>query len=160
MDTFDTPIDDRYFEDYRPGATYEFADTITVDGPRMIEFATEFDPQPFHVDPAADSPFGGLIASGWHTAGIMMRLFADNYLSRVASLASPGVDEMRWLVPVRPGDTLRLRTTVLDAKRSKSKPDRGIVRTRVEVLNQRDEIVMTVVATNFMRLRDPGLPSS
>lgn len=157
---FVAPIDDRYFEDYRLGAVYEFADEITLDERRMIEFATEFDPQPFHVDPAADSPFGGLIASGLHTFGIMMRLFADNYLSRVASLASPGVDELRWPVPVRPGDTLRLRTTVLDTKRSKSKPDRGIVRTRMEVLNQRDEVAMTLVATNFIRLRDPGLPSA
>ena len=145
----------RYFEDYRPGTVHEFPDTITVDEQRMIEFATEFDPQPFHVDKNADGPFGGLIASGWHTAAMMMRLFADNYLSPVASLASPGVDQIRWLVPVRAGDTLRLRATVLDARRSTSKPDRGIVRTGVELLNQRDEVVMTLDATNFLLSRDP-----
>lgn len=145
----------RYFEDYRPGAVHEFTDTITVDEQRMIEFATEFDPQPFHVDKDADGPFGGLIASGWHTAAMMMRLFADNYLSKVAGLASPGVDHVRWLVPVRAGDTLRLRATVLDTRRSASKPDRGIVHTGVELLNQRDEIVMTLDATNFLLLRDP-----
>ncbi|HEX4725458.1 MAG TPA: MaoC family dehydratase [Pseudonocardiaceae bacterium] len=153
---FDTPSDDRYFEDYRPGDGHEFTDTITIDGDRMVEFAKEFDPQPFHVDPATGGPFGGLIASGWHTAAIMMRLFADNYLSTVASLASPGVDEVRWHVPVRAGDTLRLRATVLDTTRSKSKPDRGIIHTDVEVLNQRDEVVMSLSAVNFMRLRDPN----
>ena len=151
---FDTPNNDRYFEDYRPGAVHEFTDTITVDGERMVEFAKEFDPQPFHVDPAAGGPFGGLIASGWHTAAMMMRLFADNYLSTVASLASPGVDALRWHVPVRAGDTLRLRATVRDTTRSKSKPDRGIIHTGVEVLNQRDEVVMTLSAVNFMRLRE------
>ena len=104
-DAFAVPADDRYFEDYQPGATYEFADTSTLDQQRMIEFGTEFDPQTFHVDPEAAGPFGGLIASGWHTAGVMMRLLSDNYLSKVASLASPGIDEIRWLLPVRPGDT-------------------------------------------------------
>jgi acyl dehydratase len=156
---FDTTRDDRYFEDYRPGDVHDFPDTITVDEKRMIEFATEFDPQPFHVDPAAGGPFGGLIASGWHTAAIMMRLFADQYLSRVASLASPGVDQLRWHLPVRAGDTLRLRATVRDARVSRTKPDRGIVTTGLEVRNQHDEIVLTVVATNFLLLRDP-LPST
>jgi acyl dehydratase len=150
--TFAAPPDDRYFEDYRPGDVHEFADSVTVDERHIIEFATEFDPQPYHVDPTRD---GGLIASGWQTAAIMMRLNVDNYLSSVASLPSPGVDELRWHVPVRPGDTLRLRATVLEARRSATKPDRGIIRTAGELLNQRDEVVMTVSAVTFMRLRNP-----
>ena len=104
---------------------------------------------------ADGGPFGGLIASGWHTAGIAMRLIVDHYLSRVASLASPGVDELRWPTPVRPGDSLRLRTTILDTRRSRSKPDRGLVRTRAELLNQDDQIVLSLLAMNLFRLRNP-----
>jgi acyl dehydratase len=155
---FDVPNDDRYFEDYKPGATYEFADAITLDQQRMVRFGTEFDPQTFHVDPdaAATGPFGGLIASGWHTAGITMRLLVDNFLSKVATLASPGIDEIRWLQPVRPGDTLHLRVTVLDTKRSASKPDRGIIKSSIEAVNQDDRVVMTMIAITFMLLRDPS----
>ncbi len=155
---FTVPIDDRYFEDYATGSTYEFG-SLTVDERRVIEFAKEFDPQSFHVDPvaAASGQFGGLIASGWHTTALMMRLFADNYLSHVASLASPGIDELRWVRPVRPGDTLRLRVTVLEKKRSASKPDRGIVRTFAEMLNQNDEVVLRLTALNLLRLRNPAL---
>ena len=124
----------------------------------MLAFAKQFDPQPMHVDPvaAAQGPFGGLIASGWHTSGLMMRLFVDHYLSSVASLASPGVDELKWLQPVRPGDTLRIRVTVTEARRSRSKPDRGIVRTFIEVLNQRGETVSTINAMNLLRCRPGG----
>ena len=124
-----------------------------------ISFARRFDPQPFHTDPAAakGSIYGGLIASGWHTASLMMRLFADHYLTSSSSLGSPGVDELRWLKPVRPGDTLSLRATVLEATRSRSKPDRGLVRTLVEVLNQNREVVMSLKAMNLMRCR--SLPS-
>ena len=109
---FAVPLEDRYFEDYVAGAVYEYG-YATVTEAEIIEFAQRFDPQPMHVDPvyAATGPFGGLIASGWHTAGIFMRLYADHYLSRVASLASPGIDEIRWPSPLRPGDTLRIRTT-------------------------------------------------
>jgi acyl dehydratase len=153
---FAIPIDDRYFEDYQLGVTYEFTDSITLDQRRMIEFGTEFDPQTFHVDPDAPDPFGGLIASGWHTAGVMMRLLADNFLSKVATLASPGIDEIRWLQPVRPGDTLHLRVTVVGSKRSASKPDRGVIHSGIEVINQDDRVVMTMVAINFIRLRDPS----
>jgi len=151
---FAVPIDRRYFEDYTVGSAYEYG-TIAVDETEAIAFARAFDPQPIHVDPvaAAYGPFGGLIASGWHTAALMMRLFVDNYLSSVASLASPGIDELRWLKPVRPGDTLRIRVTVTEAKRSRSKPDRGIVRTLIEVLNQRGEIVASMQAMNLLRRR-------
>lgn len=154
-DTFSTDIEDRYFEDYVPGMRYEFGD-IGVYESEIVEFGQRFDPQVFHVDPvgAAETPFRGLIASGWHTAGLMMRLVADNYLSKVASLASPGVDEIRWLRPVRPGDRLRVRILVIDAHRSRTKPDRGMVRSSVEVLNQNGDAVMSMILMNFMRCRN------
>jgi len=157
LSSFTVPIEDRYFEDYAPGAVYAFDEQIAVSEDEIIAFARQFDPQPFHTDPRAarQSEFGGLIASGWHTGGIMMRLYADQYLSKVASLASPGVDELRWLKPVRPGDVLSLRVTVLEANRSRSKPDRGIVRSFAEVLNQRGEVVMSVKAVNFLLRRGP-----
>ena len=151
---FDRPVGERYFEDYVPGSVHAFG-TIAVPQSEMVAFAREFDPQSFHVDPdaARSGPFGGLIASGWHTASVMMRLFADNYLSRVASLGSPGVDELRWVRPVRPGDSLGIRVTVLEAHRSRSKPDRGIVRSLIEVTNQRDEVVMSMKALNLFLCR-------
>jgi len=144
-----------YFEDYVPGDTHEFG-TIKVTEAEIIEFAARYDPQPFHVDPAAaaSGPFGGLIASGWHTASLMMRLLVENYLSPVASLGSPGVEELRWSKPVRPGDELRVRVTVLEARPSRSKPDRGLVRSGMEVLNQHGEVVCGVTALNFL-LRRP-----
>jgi acyl dehydratase len=152
--TFTTPIDDRYFEDYTPGAVYECG-SIAVEGPEILEFANRFDPQPLHTDEdaARKSVFGGIIASGWHTASLMMRLFVDHYLSRVASLSSPGVDELRWLKPVRPGDELFLRVTVMETTRSRSKPDRGVVRSFIEVRNQHDQIVMTMKALNLLGCR-------
>jgi acyl dehydratase len=154
---FAAPIEDRYFEDYDAGAVYEYG-YATVAEEEVVAFARRFDPQPFHADArlAAAGPFGGLIASGWHTAGIFMRLFADHYLSRVASLGSPGVDELRWPVPVRPGDRLRLRTTIIETRRSRSKPDRGLVRTRAELLNQDNRIALSLAAVNLLRLREPG----
>ena len=154
---FAVPIDQRYFEDYIVGSSYEYG-TAAVDEREVLAFAKQFDPQPMHVDPvaAAQGPFGGLIASGWHTSGLMMRLFVDHYLSSVASLVSPGVDELKWLQPVRPGDTLRIRVTVTEARRSRSKPDRGIVRTFIEVLNQRGETVSTINAMNLLRCRPGG----
>jgi acyl dehydratase len=153
---FAVPVADRYFEDYAPGAVFEYGQ-IPVTEAEIIEFARRFDPQDMHVDPeaAARGRFGGLIASGWHTAAMMMRLFADNFLSKVASLASPGIDELRWLQPVRPGDVLRIRVTVLEATLSHSRPDRGMVRTLVEVLNQDREVVMTLKPMNIIRRRRP-----
>ena len=152
---FEAPIGQRYFEDYRVGAVHRYG-AVTVDQAEVIAFATKFDPQSIHVDPeaAARGPFGGLIASGWHTTAMMMRLFADHYLSKVASLASPGVDELRWTRPVRPGDTLAIRVTVLEANASRSKPDRGVVRTLIEVLNQNGDQVMSCKAINLLRRRD------
>jgi acyl dehydratase len=151
---FTTPAEDRYFEDYVSGSVHEFG-SIAVDEREVIEFARRYDPQPFHTDPEAAkrSPFGGIIASGWHTAGLMMRLIVEHYLSHVASLASPGVDELRWTRPVRPGDTLSVRATTLETRRSRSKPDRGIVHTLFEVLNQRGEVVMSSKAMNMLKAR-------
>jgi acyl dehydratase len=154
---FAAPVDDRYLEDYVPGAVYEYG-SVTVSEAEILDFARAFDPQPIHSDLefAARGPFGGLIASGWHTAGIMMRMLVDHYLSRVASLASPGLDELRWPAPVRPGDSLRLRATVVEARRSRSKPDRGLVRTQSELINQNDEIVLRVTAMNIIGARTPA----
>jgi acyl dehydratase len=134
-----------YFEDFPPGDVRE-SGARTVTREEMLAFAREFDPQPFHIDEAAarQTIYGGLIASGWHTIAIYMRLMWDSYLKDTVSLGSPGVDEVRWLIPVRPGDTLRARFTVVDALPSRSKPDRGIVRSLSEVFNQRGEIVMTL----------------
>jgi acyl dehydratase len=147
----------RYFEDYPAGAVFEFGE-IAVTAEEIIAFATRYDPQPMHVDPAAaaSGAFGGLIASGWHTAAMMMRLLADNYLSAASSLASPGIDELRWVRPVRPGDRLSLRVTVLEANRSRSKPDRGMVRGLVEVLNQDGEVAMSLKPMNLVRCRPVG----
>src|SRR6202011_71385 len=123
----------------------------------MIAFAKEFDPQPFHVDPAAATagPFGGLIASGWHTAALVMRLLVNHSLSGEASLGGAGADELRWPYPVRPGDTLRVRATVIESRRSLSKPDRGIIKTLAEAVNQDGRTAMRVTAINFLRVR-PG----
>jgi acyl dehydratase len=158
--TFTHSIEDRYLEDYIAGAVHEFG-SIEVEEGEIIAFAQRFDPQPFHTDPRAaeQSVFGGLIASGWFTSSLMMRLFVDHYLSRVASLSSPGVDELRWLKPVRPGDVLSLRVTVMEVKRSRSKPDRGVLRSYIEVLNQRHEVVMTMKALNLLLCRETGARS-
>jgi acyl dehydratase len=148
----------RYFGDYLPGATYDCG-SVSIGQAEIISFAKEFDPQPFHVDPAAATrgPFGGLIASGWHTAGLVMRQLLEHYISAEASLGSPGLDEIRWPYPVRPGDTLRVRATVVEARRSLSKPDRGIVKTMVEAVNQDGRTVMRAIAINFVLVRpDPG----
>ncbi len=146
------PIDQRYFEDYVPGSVFEYG-SVALTEDEILDFAKRFDPQYIHTDPraAAEGPFGGLIASGWHTAAIMMRLFVQHYLSHVASMASPGIDELRWLQPVRPGDSLSIRVSVLEANRSRSKPDRGLVRSFIEVLNQNREVVMSLKAMNILR---------
>ena len=143
-----------YFEDYALGSTYECG-SVSIDQASIIAFAKEFDPQPFHVDPAAAAagPYGGLIASGWHTAALVMRLLVENYLAPESSLGSAGLDELRWPHPVRPGDTLRVRATVVESRRSLSKPDRGIVKTMVEAANSGGATVMRATAINFMLVR-------
>lgn len=151
---FSRPISDRYFEDYVEGDVHSFG-TIKVEADEIIAFAKQFDPQTFHTNPEAArrGPFGGLIASGWHTAGLMTRLFMEHYLTKVASLGSPGGDELRWIKPVRPGDNLSVRVTVLKAAPSKSKPDRGAVTSFIEVINQASEVVMTFKVVNIIAKR-------
>ena len=151
---FAVSVERRYFEDYVPGSVFEYG-SITLSQDEIVEFAKRFDPQFIHTDPlaAAQGPFGGLIASGWHTAAVMMRLFVDHYLSHVASMASPGIDELRWVRPVRPGDSLSIRVSIIEASRSRSKPDRGMVRSLIEVLNQDREVVMSLKAMNILRCR-------
>ena len=148
-----------YWEDFEVGEVHQLGEK-RVDKDEIIAFAKQFDPQPFHVDEAAAqaSMYGGLIASGWHTAALMMRLVVDHYLSHVASLASPGIDELRWHKPVRPGDTLSVRITVSEATRSRSKPDRGIIRSNIEVFNQHADLVMSLKAINFLKtkMKDEG----
>lgn len=146
-----------YFEDYVPGRTVDCG-SFSVSEAEIIAFARQYDPQPFHTDPeaAAAGPFGGLIASGWQTTSLMMRLLVERFVSPESGLGAAGVDEIRWPRPVRPGDTLRVRATVLEARRSNSKPDRGIIRSLAEVTNQNGETVMRVTAINFVRARTPG----
>ena len=152
---FTVPVDKRYFEDYVAGSVHEFG-PIAVEQDEIITFAQRFDPQMFHTDPefARRTMFGGLIASGWHTASLTMRLFVDHYLSKVASLGSPGLQELRWEKPVRPGDELSIRVTVLKTKRSRSKPDRGVVHSFIEVINQKGEVVMSMKPVNLLLCRD------
>ena len=152
--SFAAPADERYFEDYVAGSVYEFGD-FTVTEADVVDFAKRFDPQYIHTDPdsAKNGPFKGLIASGWHSGAILCRLMVDHYISHVASLGSPGVDEMRWLHPVRPGDKLRIRTKITETRLSKSKPDRGLVSCEVEMINQEDQPVMSLKITNLLSKR-------
>ncbi len=143
-----------WFEDFLVGMALEIpGPTLTRES--IVEFASRYDPQPFHVDEAAakESDFGGLIASGWHTVSLAMRMICDAYLLDAASLGSPGVNQVSWLKPVRPGDTIRLRMSVIEARPSASKPDRGTVLHRWEVLNQKDEIVLRMEGYGMFRRR-------
>jgi len=155
--TFEPPPSERYFEDYHPGTVYEFG-PFAVDEQEMLAFARRFDPQDYHTDPEAakNTIFGGVIASGWFTCALMMKYYAEDYLAHGASLASGGLDELRWPKPVRAGDVLRLRIHVTSARRSVSKPDRGIVHNFIEVVNQNDEVVMHYKGQNFFKCRNPG----
>ncbi len=134
-----------HFEDFPPGNIAEFGPR-SVTREEIIAFAAEFDPQPMHLDEEAAraSMLGGLAASGWHTCAILMRMIYDGFLFESVSMGAPGVDEVRWLAPVRPGDTLTMRRTVLDARVSRSKPDRGFVTLQFEVFNQAGRCVMTL----------------
>ena len=148
----------RSFDDFRSGQSYDLG-TTTISEQAIIEFARQFDPQPFHTDPqaAALSRFGGIIASGWQTAGLFMRLYVQQILNTTISLGSPGVDQIRWPNPVRPGDTLTARWTVLECRPSRSKPDRGVIHSRGEMLNQNGEIVMSLEAMNIIGRGQEGI---
>ena len=135
----------RYLEEYPVGSTAELG-SVLVTEEEIRAFAERYDPQPFHTDPEKAKlwPYGGLIASGWHTCAMMMRVMVDSFIDGEASLGSPGLGPIRWKLPVRPGDVLRVRARVTDSKPSQSKPDRGTITFEVDVLNQNGEIVMTV----------------
>ena len=149
------PKSARYFEDYTVGVEQEVG-SVSLSEAEIIEFANKYDPQDFHTDPekAASGPFGGLIASGWHTIAVVMRLLVDKYLDNASSLGSPGIDELRWLAPVRPGDVLTVKAKVFNARRSDSKPDRGLIHTSVETSNQDGTMVMTMKAVNVVACRN------
>ena len=151
---FVTPIGERYFEDYEADCTYDCGQRLVLES-EIIEFAQRYDPQPFHIDPveARRSIYGGVIASGWHTGALTMRLLVENYVSTVASLGSPGIETLRWPAPVRPGDTLTVTVEVLEARVSRSKPDRGIVRSKGRTSNQKGVQVMALVSANFFLRR-------
>jgi acyl dehydratase len=151
------PYKERFFEDFSPGEVTEFGDYLVTEE-EILEYATRYDPQPFHVDreAAAESMFGGLIASGWMTGSIMMRLLVEHFISPVSGMGSPGVDEVRWPKPVRAGDRLRVRITTIEAKRSQSKPDRGIIQVQQEMINQHGDTVMSLRGTSFLKCRTPA----
>lgn len=155
--SFSTTPQERYLEDYVEGSVHEFG-PITVTEEEIVQFGQAYDPQLFHTDPekAKETIYGGLIASGWHTCGLFMRLFVEYYLAGPASLGSPGVDALRWLKPVRPGDQLTLRITVHQVKPSRSKPDRGVLFSFCEMLNQKSEVVASMMALNLIRYRSVG----
>ncbi len=143
-----------YFDDLHAGQEFDLG-TRTVSAEEIIAFARDFDPQPFHLDAekARESIFGSLVASGWHTAGLFMRLLVDGLLSKSASEGSPGVDEIRWLRPVHPGDVLRGRYYVVERRTSKSRPDIGIIRGRGEMYNQDNELVYSMSGIGFFGRR-------
>jgi acyl dehydratase len=143
-----------YWEDFSAGQSFELG-SRTLDRDDIVAFAREYDPQPFHVDEAAArrSIYGGLIASGWQTGSIYMRLLYDGLISRTAGLGSPGLDELRWLAPVRPGDTLTARLFIDGVRTSNSRPDRGFIMTRGEVANQHSETVLSLKAAMMIRRR-------
>ena len=146
----------RYFEDFLDGQTLDLG-TFSLTAEEIIDFAQKYDPQPMHTDAEAAraSIYGGLIASGWHTAASYMRLVVDNVLRGAESIGSPGIDTLRWLKPVRPEEILRARFTILESRPSNSRPDWGIVRSRGELINQNDDVVMSIEAVNFFARRPP-----
>jgi len=144
-----------YWEDFKPGA-------VAIYGPRLVTreeivaFAAEFDPQPMHLDEAAASAtlLGGLAASGWHVSSLIMRMMADGFIVDSSSMGGPGVEEMRWLAPLRPGTQIRLRATVLESRPSKSRPEMGLAKFRYEMLDDADNPIATMVATAMFGRRE------
>ena len=147
-------MSDRYFDDFQVGDRFA-SRGITVSESQILDFALLYDPQPFHMDKeaAADTPFAGLIASGFHTLSLSFRAFYDADVIKQCSLGSPGFDELRWLKPVRPGDTLKVEGTVKSTHASKSQPDRGILHMDYEVKIQTGDVVMTFTAIHLLRRR-------
>ncbi len=149
-----------HWEDFQPGA-------VAVYGPRLVTreeivaFAAEFDPQPMHLDEAAASAtmLGGLGASGWHSCALIMRIIADGFILNSASMGSPGIEQVRWLAPLRPGTRVRVRSTVLEARASKSRPEMGLVKFFFEMLDETDKPLTALDTTLMMRRRPPGGPA-
>lgn len=146
-----------YWEDFAPGWRYE-SGSRALSAEQIKGFAREYDPQAYHTDEhaAKSTPFGGLIASGWQTCGVAMRLMCDGYLLESSCIGSPGIEELRWLKPVRPGDALRFRATVLEQTPSQSQATRGTVKFRWEVLNQNDDVVCSMTGRQHYRRRTPA----
>ena len=144
----------RYYEDFTEGQVYELGEA-TVSEAEILEFARKFDPQSFHIDPGAAkrSMYGGLIASGWHTGSLFMGLMVRAVLQDSSSLGSAGIDEMRWLKPVRPGDRLRARLTITSVRPSSKRADRGTVFTLGEMFNQQGERVFFVRSSGMFARR-------
>jgi acyl dehydratase len=153
--TFTTRVEDRHFEDYVAGTTHEFDDVEALTEAEIVGFARSYDAQYFHLDPVAalEGPFGGLVASGWQTAALMNRLCVRHYLPTIASLGGHVADDLRWFRPLRPDEPLRLRVTVLATKPSKTKPDRGVVTSRAELVGTDDQTVFVATVVNFIRRR-------
>ncbi len=149
-----------HWEDFQPGA-------VAVYGPRLVTreeivaFAAEFDPQPMHLDETAGSAtmLGGLAASGWHTCCLLMRLLADGLLANATSMGAPGVDNIRWLKPLRPGTRIRLRTTVLETRPSGSRTERGFVKFLFELLDEQDGVLADLTCSQMLVRRHPGAPA-
>jgi acyl dehydratase len=148
-----------HWEDFEPGS-------VSIYGPRLITreeivaFAAEFDPQPMHLDEAAASAtlLGGLAASGWHTCCLLMRMIADGFLRDSAAMGAPGIDEVRWLKPLRPDTQIRVRATVLDTRPSQSKPERGFVKFLFEVIDAQDQLLADLTCSQMLERRETGAP--
>jgi acyl dehydratase len=145
-------MDTRYLDDLSPGQNFT-TPGVTLTEAEIIDFAWRYDPQSFHLDAnaAAKSPYGGLIASGFQSLAVCFRLFIQSGILAESSLGSPGIDELRWLAPVRPGDTLHCEVEVLEVRPSRSKPDRGIARLRYQAVNQRPEVVLSFIVNHLLR---------
>jgi acyl dehydratase len=147
-----------HWEDFQQGA-------VAIYGPRLVTreeivgFAAEFDPQPMHLDElaASDTLLGGLGASGWHTCCLMMRMIADGFLLDSTSMGAPGIEEVRWLAPLRPGTNIRIRSTVLDTRASNSRPQMGLAKMNLEVLDDTDTVLMSLITTFMLGRRQPGV---
>jgi acyl dehydratase len=150
----------RYLEDFTAGQKFR-SGRQKVDKARIKSFAVEFDPQPFHLDEdaARESVFHGLAASGWHSGAVTMRLLVESDLKPAGGIVGAGFDECRWLRPVRPGDELHIESEVLEVRPSRSHPDHGVIKVRTTTLNQKDEVVQTLVA-NLLVPRRPALSES
>lgn len=143
-----------YFEDFADTARVKLGERVVTED-EILRFARDYDPQPFHVDAnaARDSIYGGLIASGWHTCAMMMRMMCDAYLLDAASLGSPGIEKLEWLRPVRPGDRLTAYRRTLESRPSNSKPDRGVILSEFEVENQQGEVVLRMRGYGMFKRR-------